>query len=114
MSTSFVLTSKTRFDTFNDTVSIDDAVEYEIDCTPWAEDNDEITSVDWNVEFGQVSISNEAVTDNVVSALLTFTQSGKLLVSILLNTASGQAKKIWLELNAKDRQRMSDDYGFVV
>lgn len=111
MSTSFVLTSKTRFDTFKDNVSLGDGVQYEIDCRPWQEDNAVITTVEWTVESGQASISNETNTGGILSALVSFPSSGKTLISILASTASGKAKKMWLEVRAKDKQIPSDDYG---
>lgn len=110
MSTQFTLLSKTRIDRFIDNVSLDDAVTYEIDCTPWEDDNSEITSATWTVESGQAAISGQSLTDGVVSALLTFSQAGKALISILLNTTT-EKKKVWLEVYAKDIQGDMDDYG---
>ena len=111
MATNFTLTSKTRVDAFQDEVSIGDATNYQFDCKPWQEDNDTITSVTWNVEHGQASISGQTITSGVLSALVSFPQSGRLLISLLLSTASGQSKKIWLEIYVKDKTGSADDYG---
>lgn len=111
MSVNFTLTSKTRVDSFNDILSIGDVVNYEIDCTPWVEDNEVITAVTWTNEAGSVGISNQANVAGVVSANITASQAGKAQVSILLQTASGIAKKIWLGLRVKDRDVVGDDYG---
>lgn len=111
MSTTFTLTSKTRVDTFKDTVSINDVVRYEFDLTPWQEDNDTVTSVTWTVHEGSVGVSGQALASGVASALLTFTQAGKCLIGILITTAN-EKKKIWLSVRAKDLQSdMFDDYG---
>jgi len=111
MSTTFVLTSKTRFDTFEDNVSLGDVVKYDIDCSPWAEDNANITTATWSVEYGQASISSETITSNVVSAVVNYSQAGRMLISILIETSGGLAKKMWLASYVKDRQQPSDDYG---
>jgi hypothetical protein len=111
MSTSFTLPAKTHFDTFKDNVSIGDIVTYEIDCSPWEDDNSTITSATWTVESGQASISGQSVTDGVVSANVTFSQSGKTLISVLLVTAV-QKKKFWIQVLSKDLQQgTTDDYG---
>ncbi len=111
MAKDFILPVKTRFDTFRDNVSINDAETYRFNCTAWEEDNSEITSATWTVEYGQVAVSGAVVSSGVVSALLTFNSSGRSLVSILLNTAT-QKKKIWLEVYAKDKPNFAgDDYG---
>lgn len=111
MTTDFTLPTKTRIDSFKDIASIEDAVSYRFGCTPWQEDNAAITSVTWVVEYGGASISNEALASGIVSALVTFSQSGKVLISILLNTATTK-KKLWLEIFVKDKpQYINDDYG---
>lgn len=111
MSVSFTLTSKTRVDTFKDTLSIGDAESYQIDCTPWQEDNAVITAVTWSCLTGNVSITNQALNAGVISATIGAVQAGTSQVAILLQTASGLAKKIWLNLRVKDQDVVGDDYG---
>lgn len=114
MATTFSLTAKTRFDMYEDVASIGDAIRYQFDCTAWQEDNANITSATWTVEYGQAAISGQAVSSGVVSALVTFSQAGKSLISILLSTASGEKKKIWLLVLAKDKTEFrsgNDGYG---
>jgi deoxyhypusine synthase len=112
MSVNFTLTSKTRVDQFRDSASLGDVISYSIDCTPWQEDNATITGVTFTALSGAaVSITSPLVASGVVSAILNFTQAGRSLVSILLTTASGLTKKIWLEINVKDVQLPADDYG---
>ncbi len=111
MSTDFVLPTKTHFDTFKDNTSIGDVITYRIDATPWEDDNSTITSATWTVEAGQAAISSEAVASGIVSANVTFSQSGKSLISILLTTAT-QKKKVWLQVLCRDLQNeTTDDYG---
>lgn len=111
MSVRFTLTSKTKVDVFRDTASIGDVVKYEFDCTAWQDDNDTITSVTWALESGQASIASQALSSGLVSGIVTLSQSGKALISLLLNTAT-RKKKIWLEIGVKDLEMPADDYGF--
>jgi len=110
MSVNFNLTSKTKVDVFKDNASVQDVTNYQIDCTAWQEDNDTITSAAWSIESGSASIASEAVTAGVVSARITFNQSGKVLLSVLISTATVK-KKIWIEILVRDRDCLADDYG---
>ena len=110
MSTDFVVTAKSNPERFQHNVSIDDAVTFSIDFSPWAEDNSEIDSVTWVSETGQIGISNQALNNGIATALLTFSQSGRSMVSVLATTAN-EKKKVWLDLRAKDLKWHYDDYG---
>lgn len=110
MTTNFVVPSKTRVDTFTDNASIGDVVHYVFDFTPWQDDNAAITAIQWTCEAGGVGISNQLNVAGIVSADITFSQSGKSLISILV-TAGTYKKKVWLEVRAKDLQCDVDDYG---
>lgn len=106
----FVIPARGKPDRVQDNVSLGDVVTYSFDFTPWEEDNNPITSATWTNEAGTVGISGQDVTDGILSAELTFNQSGKALVSILAVTAV-QQKKVWLEVNVKDYDQYSNDYG---
>ena len=110
MSTDFTVTTKTRLDAFKDKVSIGDIATYEFDCTPWQDDNSTITGATWTVESGSASISGQAVSSGIVSAQVSFTQAERVLISILLTTAT-EKKKLWLEIICRDYQLPIDDYG---
>lgn len=111
MSVNFILTSETRVDSFKDVLSLGDVVKYSIDCTPWVEDNEAITGATWTCLSGSVGISNQAVSNGVVSATIAASQAGIAQIAILLATASGLAKKIWLNIRVKDQDVVGDDYG---
>ena len=111
MSVDFTLTSKTRVDSFKDTLSLNDVIKYQIDCTPWVDDNEAITAATWTCISGSVGISNQTNVAGVVSANISATQAGSAQVAILLQTASGITKKIWLGLRVKDQDVVGDDYG---
>lgn len=111
MSTDYTITAKGSPDVFLDRVSVGDAVKYVFDFSPWQEDNNTITSVTWSIEKGMLTIEEQALSNGVASALVTFSQSGKSLVGIIADTGS-EKKKAWLEVSAKDAHVNNevDDY----
>lgn len=110
MSTDFYVVAKAKPDRFQDNVSKGDAVTYSVDFTPWQEENSNITSVTWTSGSGQAAISGQVLTSGVATALITFSQAGKNLISVLATTAT-QKKKVWLEIYAEDVDSEPDDYG---
>lgn len=112
MSTKFYVPAKAKPDFFRDNVSLNDAVKYEIDFSPWQEDNSDITSVTWTVEYGEAAISGQTEMSGLASALLTFAQRGRNLISIKAASAS-EVKQVWLEVYAKELQLPQDDYGLL-
>jgi len=111
MSIDFNLTSKTNGDRFTANVSKDDVAKFNINVKAWIEDNDEISNVTWTTESGQGGISDTAIEDGVISGLVSFSQSGRTNISILLETLAGMKKKIWLVVGVEDGQVYQDDYG---
>lgn len=109
MTTDFTLFSGS-VDTYQSVVALGDITRFEFDASAWQADNDTIISVIWHSESGSVGISDESLQDGIFSALLTFNQAGKNLISIVLNTAT-ERKKIWLEIGVKDLKYGADDYG---
>jgi hypothetical protein len=110
MSKKYKIAAKGRKNKFADNLSLNDAESYEFDFSAWQEDNNTITSATWTVESGQVSITNEALASGVASALLTFSEQGKSLVSVLVDTGT-EKKQIWLEVYAKNYEDQATDYG---
>lgn len=113
MSVNFVLATKTKVDSFKDRASINDVVKYEIDCTPWQEDNSPITSIAvTNDGASSAGISSQVLLNGVVSFFAMFTQSGTYNMRIVLTTAT-QKKTIWLKVQVIDRSKDGggDDYG---
>lgn len=112
MTVSFVLATRTKVDSFKDSASIGDVVRYEIDCTPWQDDNSVITAAAWtNQGSGNADISGATLVAGVISALVGFTQSGIHRVKIVLTTAT-QTKTLWLEVKVKDLDQCGDDYQY--
>lgn len=111
MTTEFAVTAKIVNDRFTDNVSKDNAEIYKFDFSSWSDDNDPVTNVLWTLEGGQATISSISFTDQIASALITFTEAGKQLISIKASTAAGSVRKLWLEIYVKDVKFMNDDYG---
>lgn len=110
MSTDLVVTAKNNPQRFQANLSKGDAEAVEIDFRPWQEDNATITNVTWTLESGSAAISGQTLISGVASALLTFAEAGRSIVSILATTATAK-KKVWLEVYARDQQLIVDDYG---
>lgn len=111
MPTNFVITAKGNV-IQNDLVNKGEAIEYSFDFSPWAEDNSDLETVTWTVKYGQVSVTNTADSDNIATALLTFSQSGGNLVEIKAEGEDGEIVVTNLDVMAKDQNTYSDDYGF--
>ena len=101
MSTDFVITSENNPQVFRDTRSKGEAVTYSFDFTPWVEDNAALSTVTWTVEAGQATISGDQFPSNIVSALVSFPESGGSLIKIVADTTS-QIYVVWLDILAKD------------
>lgn len=112
MSTDFVVSAKSNPSKVSSNVCKGDAVTYEFDFTPWQEDNSTITSVTWTLESGSAAISNKVLTSGVATALVTFTDAGRNIISVLAATAT-EKKKVFLDVTARDQQLIADDYGFL-
>ncbi len=96
---------------FKDSVSISAAKTYQIDFKAWAEENNNVTAVTWEVKSGQATISNTALTSNVASALITFSQVGSNKIKIT-GTTSSQVYVVWLDVLVKDpNEDEISDYG---
>ena len=101
----YVVTDTGLPDYFEDRVSVGDVVNYELDFSPWLEGKGTISSTVWTVESG-----NASVNDTDQSALITFSNCGKSMISCLVTTSTGEAKKVWLKTRAEDHKSSPSDY----
>lgn len=112
MATEFTLTAENNPEVFRDIAMKDGKKTYSFDFKPWAEDNHDITTVTWTVKAGQAAVSGQALTSNVASALVTFSQAGGSLIQIKGETASNEVYVAYLDVLAKDpNAAVVDDYG---
>lgn len=99
----FAVTATRKPDYLEDRVSVGDSVNYELDFSPWLEGKGTITNTTWVNNNGNASVVS---TDQ--SALISCTSKGKSVVSCLVETSTGEAKKVWIILLAGDMNGVSD------
>ena len=110
MATKYYVTSENNQNPLKD-VSFKGAIKtYSFDFSPWAEDNNTVTSITWTNESGQASISGQALANNVATAQVTFAEDGGNLISVLADTGT-EKYKVFLDVLAKDPKRQANDYG---
>lgn len=93
----YVVTANGKPDYFEDRVSVDDTVKYNIDFAPWLEDKGDITDTSWTVVSGNAGLS-----DTDQSALISFTAEGRNVISCQVTTDTGESKKVWLIVKATE------------
>ena len=109
-SNKFVIKAFDTQQTFKDNVSIDTARTYTIDLSPWAEENNNITTATWTVKSGAASVTNKTLASNVVSALITFSSAQNNLIKIKLETGT-EIRIVWLDIHVFDpNTNFTSDY----
>jgi len=88
----------------------DEANTINIDCSAWAEDNGTVTSVVITVEKGEASVSNESLTANISSFLLTTAERGSSLLKIKI-TDGTNIIVLYLYVWVKEPFANIHDYG---
>ena len=111
MATEFTITAEKNPEILRDVAMKDGKKTYSFDFKPWAEDNHDVTTVTWTVKVGQATISGQALTSNVATALVTFSQAGGNLIQIKAATASNEVYVAYLDVLAKDPAVVTSDYG---
>lgn len=114
MATEFVITAENNPQVFKDVGFKDGAITYSFDFSPWAEENHNVTSVTWTVKSGTAAVSGQALTSNVATALVTFSDAGRSLIQVKAAT-SAETYVAYLDLLSKDPSIPvgSSDYGLV-
>ncbi len=112
MPTTFIVVSENNLQAFND-VSFEDAtITYQFDFSPWAEDNNTVTSVVWSVEQGDATISNESLTSNVAEAQVNFPSNGGSSIKLVADTGT-EKYVVWLNITAKSPRNPVNDFGLL-
>lgn len=109
MSSNFVIRVDKNPEIFADTKFKNAAQTYSIDFSPWAEEYGTITTVTWTSKAGQAGISGQTLSNNVASALLTFSQEGSNLIEIKATNGT-EAYVAYLDVLAKDPSTSVNDY----
>lgn len=112
MATDFYIVSNNNIQKFQDVAFKGAIKSYSFDFNGWADDNNDVTSVAWEVSSGSATIAGEALASNVASARVTFGQSGGNIIKITATT-SAEKYVVFLDVLSKDiALPTSDDYGF--
>lgn len=82
----------------------------QFDYFPWAEDNGTVTGVTVTVEAGDAGVSNESLTDDVKSMLVTTNNEGWSLLKLVATDGTNKDVQ-YLEISSKDPERHISDYG---
>lgn len=89
---------------------VGDAITLTIDVTAEAaRTTDDASAVVWEVEGGQASISNEALSSNVATALITTTQSGLSVIKATI-TMGTQTFVQYIKIVSKEPMTSTNDY----
>lgn len=107
----FVITANENPEVFKDVTHKGVEEKYVFDFTPWCEDNESIIGASWETDSGTAGIINPQNDSNVLSATLSFQDSGSNLIKV--TAATGTSTYVAnLEVTAKDPHYNPDDYGF--
>jgi len=111
MAKNYVITARYNPQKFKDSQYKDGVETYSFDLSPWAEDNNTVTTATWTVKAGQATVSGQALASNVASAQVTFGSEGGNLIQIKCATGT-ETYVIWLDVLAKDPEMPTDDYSY--
>ena len=110
MAENFTITAENNRKIFRDTAFKGEAKTYSFNLSPWAEENSTVTTATWSIETGNASVSGQALTSNVASALVTFGEEGGNLIKVTADSGT-EIYIIYLDVLVKDPKRQTDDYG---
>ena len=108
----FVITAENNQQIFRDQNFKDSIITYQFDFSPWAKENNPVTTVTWTVKSGQVSIAGQTLAVNVASAQITLSEAGGSLVEIKAETGT-ETYIAFLDILTLDQERIINDYGFI-
>ena len=81
-----------------------------IDYSPWAEDNGDVSAAVASIEGGQASVSNENLTSNAKTLVLTTPESGISNIKIKA-TAGNNIHVLNILVKTKEIYAVNEDYG---
>jgi len=108
MTRKYHITAEENPNVFKDQFNINGKRSYSLDFSPWAEDNNTLTSVTWTVKTGQASVTSEALSSNVVTANIEATQEGRSIIEILADTGT-EKYSAYLNLYVRDPNRINNE-----
>lgn len=89
----------------------DDAITATLDMNPEAvRISQAVSAVTWTVDKGQASVSGEALSSNVASALITTNEQGTSLIKAKITFADGQIINQHIKVASRDTYAATTDY----
>ena len=86
MSRNYYVTASDNTSIFRDHINVGSKATYKFDFSAWADDNNDIVSVEWVIKAGSCEISNKYLSSNLASALISFSVGGGILIDISADT----------------------------
>ncbi len=112
MAQEYTITANNNIQLFRDVSFKSAAKTYQFDFSPWAEANNTVTSVTWETKTGNAGITGQALSSNIATALITFSEPGGNLIKLTADTGT-EIYVVYLDVFAKDpEQPTTNDYGF--
>lgn len=109
MTRKYYITAEENPNIVKDQFNINSKRSYSLDFSPWAEDNNNLSSVTWTVKTGQASITSETLSSNVVTANIEATQEGRNIIEILADTGT-EKYSTYLDLYVRDPNKVNNEY----
>lgn len=80
-----------------------------VDFSPWAEDNEDVSSVEWTVKAGTANIQNESYANNIGEALISLDQTNGALIEVKAITAN-LIKTVYVDMMVYELNKEPIDY----
>lgn len=111
MSKKIFITSEDNPKRYYDRAFVGDARTYSFDFSQWAEENNNVTAVTFEVVAGSAGITGETLASNVATALITTSEITGVLIKITATTGT-EIYVAYLDIIVKDpKTQFNDDYG---
>jgi hypothetical protein len=109
MAKEYVIRARDNINSHKDQFNIRGKRTYSFDFTPWAEDNNTVTSVTWTSKHGQASITGQALASNVATAQIEATEDGRNLIEVLADTGT-EKFSAYLDIFVRDPDKYYSEY----
>lgn len=98
-------------DVYRDTQIKGNVETYQFDASSWAADNAAVSDSTWTLRSGNASIGTPSESSNVASCEITFSEVGRQLIKVELETAGNAKTVVHLDVMVKEPYTLADDYG---
>lgn len=106
------ITSENNQQVFNQVMLKGSIEKVTIDLNSWCDDNHDVVSAAWETVTGNVTVSSDVVTLNILTALLTAAEAGNSLIKCTITT-SAEKYVVLINILVRDPSVATGDYKFV-